>query len=76
MVGAVAPVTSRFACTDGQGISLPYPMPETTLGQQTTTTWQLHLVDSAYNSLGYIDGGSVGLDLYDNTYLGTQLFPY
>ncbi|MBN2576135.1 MAG: hypothetical protein JXP73_16360 [Deltaproteobacteria bacterium] len=74
VVGASQPVTSRFYCTDGQGTSLPYPYPSD--WTQTTTQWWLYLLDGAYNEIGRIEGGTVGLVRDNNINLGTHLFPY
>jgi hypothetical protein len=49
------PVTSRFDCAAGQGISFPYPY------GPATAQWQLFLVDAAEVEITHIDGGSVSL---------------
>lgn len=68
------PVTTRFYCTDGQGISFPYPY------GPASAQWQLFLVDAAGADLAYVDGGSASLPLLDalatDVSLGTVVFNY
>jgi hypothetical protein len=49
------PVTTRFPCGDGQGVSFPYPY------GPSSVQWQLVLVDGANAEITHIDGTSASL---------------
>jgi hypothetical protein len=68
------PVTTRFPCGDGQGVSFPYPY------GPLSVQWQLVLVDGANAEITHLVGTSVGLppltsDPVDVS-LGTLVFNY
>jgi hypothetical protein len=77
VTGGTTTVAKRFDCALGQGVSYPYPYPDSRFpGGQTTTQWWLYLVDSTGADITYIDGGTVTLQMNANVNLGTRIFPY